>query len=96
MVGHWQKRNARVIHKLNPAGIDRALLRDLFERYGKEFVEGRNDQPVEEMVLLPAMLLERLSTSTQLLANYPNPFNPKPGFPSNSVKILRLVLPFMI
>ena len=49
-----------------------------------------------EMVLLPAMLLERLSTSTQLLANYPNPFNPKPGFPSNSVKILRLVLPFMI
>ena len=34
-----------------------------------------------EMLLLPAMLLERLSTSTQLLANYPNPFNPETWIP---------------
>ena len=54
IVGHWQKRNARVIDNLDPAGIDRALLRDLFERYGKEFVEGRHDLPIEEMALLPA------------------------------------------
>ena len=37
----------------------------------------------EEMVLgvLQALLPEKLSTSTQLLANYPNPFNPETWIP---------------
>ena len=38
---------------------------------------------VEEMVLgvLQALLSERLPTTTQLLANYPNPFNPETWIP---------------
>ena len=31
--------------------------------------------------ILQAILLERLSTQTQLLANYPNPFNPETWIP---------------
>ena len=42
-----------------------------------------NRSSAEEMALnvLQAILPERLSTSTQLLANYPNPFNPETWIP---------------
>lgn len=36
LVSHWEKRNAESIHQLDPARIDRALLLDLFDRYGNE------------------------------------------------------------
>ena len=36
LVSHWEKRNAQSIHQLDPARIDRALLLDLFDRYGNE------------------------------------------------------------
>ena len=44
MVGHWKKRNGRAIHAYNPANLDQALLRDLFERYGGGLVEARLEQ----------------------------------------------------
>jgi hypothetical protein len=36
LVSHWEKRNREAIHALDPARIDRALLLELFERYGDE------------------------------------------------------------
>ena len=36
LVSHWEKRNAKTIHDLDPERIDRELLLDLFERYGDE------------------------------------------------------------
>jgi predicted TIM-barrel fold metal-dependent hydrolase len=36
LLGHFEKRGAHVIDTLNPAGIDRALIADLFDRYGNE------------------------------------------------------------
>jgi len=35
LVGHWEKRNAQAIHRLDPARIDTELLMQLFERYGE-------------------------------------------------------------
>ena len=34
LVSHWEKRNSRAIHALNPAQLDLGQLRDYFERYG--------------------------------------------------------------
>ena len=36
LVSHWEKRNASSIHELDPERIDKALLLDLFDRYGDE------------------------------------------------------------
>jgi hypothetical protein len=33
LIGHWKKRNARALEEVNPANLDRKLLRDLFEKY---------------------------------------------------------------
>ena len=34
LIGHWKKRNAQAIEEVNPANLDRQLLRELFEKYG--------------------------------------------------------------
>src|SRR5713101_1304430 len=34
LIGHWKKRNAKAIEEVNPANLDRHLLRELFEKYG--------------------------------------------------------------
>jgi len=34
LIGHWKKRNLKALEEVNPANLDRSLLRDLFERYG--------------------------------------------------------------
>jgi hypothetical protein len=36
LIGHWEKRNARAIHQLDPARIDVDLVRELFARYRDE------------------------------------------------------------
>src|SRR5579885_2302420 len=33
LIGHWKKRNPRALEEVNPANIDRKLLRELFEKY---------------------------------------------------------------
>ncbi len=37
LIGHWKKRNRLALEEVNPANLDRTLMRELFERYeGKE------------------------------------------------------------
>ncbi|HZP44249.1 MAG TPA: amidohydrolase family protein [Candidatus Binataceae bacterium] len=33
LIGHWKKRNPRALEEVNPANLDRKLLRELFEKY---------------------------------------------------------------
>src|SRR5581483_7963210 len=33
LIGHWKKRNPRALEEVNPANLDRRLLRELFEKY---------------------------------------------------------------
>ncbi len=51
-----------------------------------------NRSDAEEMVLgvLQAILPERLPTQTQLLANYPNPFNPETWIPFRLAQDVRV------
>lgn len=34
LIGHWKKRNAQALAEVNPANLDRRMLRELFEKYG--------------------------------------------------------------
>jgi predicted TIM-barrel fold metal-dependent hydrolase len=34
LIGHWKKRNAHALAEVDPANLDRKLLRELFEQYG--------------------------------------------------------------
>ena len=34
LIGHWKKRNPKALEEVNPANLDRRLLRELFEQYG--------------------------------------------------------------
>jgi predicted TIM-barrel fold metal-dependent hydrolase len=33
LIGHWNKRNAKALEEVNPANLDKKLLRELFEKY---------------------------------------------------------------
>jgi predicted TIM-barrel fold metal-dependent hydrolase len=44
MIGHWKKRNRSGIAEYDPANIDRALLQELFARYGGPLVQKRIDR----------------------------------------------------
>lgn len=50
LIGHWKKRNRDALEEVNPANLDRALLRELVERYaGKELADryATNDVKLE-------------------------------------------------
>jgi predicted TIM-barrel fold metal-dependent hydrolase len=34
LIGHWKKRNRQALEEVNPANLDRELMRELFERFG--------------------------------------------------------------
>jgi predicted TIM-barrel fold metal-dependent hydrolase len=38
--GHWEKRNPRAVENYDPSKLDRAMLRELGQRYGGKLVEG--------------------------------------------------------
>jgi predicted TIM-barrel fold metal-dependent hydrolase len=42
LVDRWEKRNRVAIQNYNPANTDLALLKSLFERYGADFIKGRD------------------------------------------------------
>jgi predicted TIM-barrel fold metal-dependent hydrolase len=43
LIGHWKKRNYQALQEVDPANLDRNLLRELFEKYaGKEAAEKLN------------------------------------------------------
>jgi predicted TIM-barrel fold metal-dependent hydrolase len=44
MIGHWEKRNGKAMENYNPANLNRALLLDLYRRYGGRMVEGKLEQ----------------------------------------------------
>jgi hypothetical protein len=43
LIGHWKKRNRNALEEVNPANLDRKLLRELFERYGGTQMASRLD-----------------------------------------------------
>ncbi len=36
LIGHWKKRNPKALEEVNPANLDRKLLRELFAKYGSK------------------------------------------------------------
>jgi len=36
LIGHWKKRNPKALEEVNPANLDRNMLRELFEKYGSK------------------------------------------------------------
>jgi predicted TIM-barrel fold metal-dependent hydrolase len=43
LIGHWKKRNARALEEVNPANLDRKLIRELIEKYGSKEAADRLD-----------------------------------------------------
>ena len=41
LISHWDKRNGNVIHKLNPANLDRAKIGALVKQYGGDTMYSR-------------------------------------------------------
>jgi predicted TIM-barrel fold metal-dependent hydrolase len=44
LIGHWEKRNREAMENYNPANLDRALLLDLYNRYGDTRVRSKLEQ----------------------------------------------------
>jgi predicted TIM-barrel fold metal-dependent hydrolase len=50
LIGHWKKRNRGALEEVNPDNLDRAMLREMIERYGGKALAGRyaaNDVKLE-------------------------------------------------
>jgi hypothetical protein len=43
LIGHWKKRNRLALEEVNPANLDRVLMRELFERFGGTELAARFD-----------------------------------------------------
>ena len=43
LIGHWKKRNPKALEEVDPANLDRKLLRELFERYGSKEAAAKID-----------------------------------------------------
>ncbi|HKN02158.1 MAG TPA: amidohydrolase family protein [Candidatus Binataceae bacterium] len=43
LIGHWKKRNRHALEEVNPANLDRKLMRELFERFGGKQLADRLD-----------------------------------------------------
>jgi predicted TIM-barrel fold metal-dependent hydrolase len=41
LIGHWDKRNIKVLDNYNPANLDQHLMMELYRNYGGKMVEGR-------------------------------------------------------
>jgi hypothetical protein len=41
LIGHWKKRNREALEDVNPANLDRAMLRELIQKYGSAELAGR-------------------------------------------------------
>ncbi|HVA76713.1 MAG TPA: amidohydrolase family protein [Candidatus Binataceae bacterium] len=41
LIGHWKKRNREALEDVNPANLDRAMLRELIEKYGSKELSER-------------------------------------------------------
>ena len=41
LIGHWKKRNRDALEEVNPANLDRAMLRDLIEKYAEKDLAAR-------------------------------------------------------
>jgi predicted TIM-barrel fold metal-dependent hydrolase len=46
LIGHWKKRNRRALEEVDPANLDRKLLRELFERFGGKQLAARLEHSV--------------------------------------------------
>lgn len=44
LIGHWKKRNRQALQEVNPANLDRELMRELFERFGDSQSAARLDR----------------------------------------------------
>jgi predicted TIM-barrel fold metal-dependent hydrolase len=53
-LGHWEKRNGKVIQELNPGRLDGALLSSLVDKYASDRVHARSERVVDS-ILHPGM-----------------------------------------
>jgi predicted TIM-barrel fold metal-dependent hydrolase len=58
IVGHWEKRNRDALHRLDPTGVDQALLGDLLGRYGSTAGTSSSTRPAARAEEDPATLDE--------------------------------------
>jgi predicted TIM-barrel fold metal-dependent hydrolase len=62
LIGHWKKRNEKALDDVDPRNLDRAMLADLFKRYGGDEMAGKLAQSRElndfaaQMAHAPAQL----------------------------------------
>ncbi|QII86546.1 amidohydrolase family protein [Bordetella hinzii] len=66
LVDRWEKRNRQAVQNYNPANADLALLKNLFERYGADFIRGRELDPAQ-------LLRDSLGISALPHSRDPNP-----------------------
>jgi predicted TIM-barrel fold metal-dependent hydrolase len=50
LIGHWKKRNGAAMDLYNPAGIDRAALREYAHEYGGKIISERVDEVLDSLI----------------------------------------------